>query len=172
MSTYKEKYEEWLNNTFFYEEVKNDLLNIANDEAEKEDRFYKDLEFGTAGLRGVVGIGTNRMNKFTVVLTSIVMFVFFARIKMATNNVVNAFARSTFGIYILHVSLSQYIFKQLLPNDSYFFSNLFIFHAFISVVTVFFISAIVDLFINPFVAKFTLLEERLIKRLKLSFPCK
>ena len=66
MSTYQEKYEEWLNNPFFDEEVKKELLSIKDNEAEKEDRFYKDLEFGTAGLRGVVGIGTNRMNKFTV----------------------------------------------------------------------------------------------------------
>lgn len=66
MSTYQEKYEEWLNNPFFDEEVKQELLSIQNDEAEKEDRFYKDLEFGTAGLRGIVGIGTNRMNKYTV----------------------------------------------------------------------------------------------------------
>ena len=66
MSTYQEKYEEWLNNPFFDEEVKKELLSIKDDETEKEDRFYKDLEFGTAGLRGVVGIGTNRMNKFTV----------------------------------------------------------------------------------------------------------
>ena len=66
MSTYQEKYEEWLNNPFFDEEVKKELLSIKNDEVEKEDRFYKDLEFGTAGLRGIVGIGTNRMNKYTV----------------------------------------------------------------------------------------------------------
>ena len=66
MSTYKEKYEEWLNNPFFGEEIKKELLDIQNNEEEKEDRFYKDLEFGTAGLRGIVGIGTNRMNKFTV----------------------------------------------------------------------------------------------------------
>ena len=66
MSTYQEKYEEWLNNPFFDEEVKKELLSIKDNEAEKEDRFYKDLEFGTAGLRGIVGIGTNRMNKFTV----------------------------------------------------------------------------------------------------------
>ncbi len=66
MSTYQDKYEEWLNNPFFDEEIKNELLSIKDNEEEKEDRFYKDLEFGTAGLRGIVGIGTNRMNKFTV----------------------------------------------------------------------------------------------------------
>lgn len=63
---YMEKYNEWLNNSIFDEEVKEELLKIKDDEKEIEDRFYKELEFGTAGLRGVVGFGTNRMNKFTV----------------------------------------------------------------------------------------------------------
>ena len=66
MEKYQEKYEEWLNNPFFDEDVKNELISIKDNEEEKKDRFYKDLEFGTAGLRGVVGIGTNRMNKYTV----------------------------------------------------------------------------------------------------------
>ncbi|MCI8961796.1 MAG: phospho-sugar mutase [Clostridia bacterium] len=63
---YRERYEEWLNNPNFGEEVKKELESIKNDEKEIEDRFYKDLEFGTAGLRGVIGYGTNRMNKYTV----------------------------------------------------------------------------------------------------------
>ena len=66
MQEYQKKFEEWLNNPFFDNEVKEELLSIKDNESEKEDRFYKDLEFGTAGLRGIVGIGTNRMNKFTV----------------------------------------------------------------------------------------------------------
>ena len=66
MNNYKEKYEEWLSNSCFDEETKNELKAISNDEKEIEDRFYKDLEFGTAGLRGVVGAGSNRMNKYTV----------------------------------------------------------------------------------------------------------
>ena len=61
-----EKYEEWLNNPVIDEESKKELLEIKENETEIEDRFYKDLEFGTAGLRGVIGIGTNRMNKYTV----------------------------------------------------------------------------------------------------------
>ena len=60
------KYEEWLNNPIIDEESKKELLSIKDNEEEKEDRFYKDLEFGTAGLRGIIGIGTNRMNKYTV----------------------------------------------------------------------------------------------------------
>lgn len=66
MKKYMEKYEEWLNNSVIDGESKNELLSIKENEAEIEDRFYKDLEFGTAGLRGVIGIGTNRMNKYTV----------------------------------------------------------------------------------------------------------
>ncbi len=63
---YKEKYNEWISNPNIDENVKQELKSIENDEKEIEDRFYKDLEFGTAGLRGVVGYGTNRMNKYTV----------------------------------------------------------------------------------------------------------
>ena len=65
MKKYMEKYEEWLDNPVIDEESKKELLSIKENEAEIEDRFYKDLEFGTAGLRGVIGIGTNRMNKYT-----------------------------------------------------------------------------------------------------------
>lgn len=60
---YKEKYEQWL--VFLDEADKAELISIT-DEKEIEDRFYKDLEFGTGGLRGVMGIGSNRMNKYTV----------------------------------------------------------------------------------------------------------
>lgn len=63
---YKEMYQEWLNNPYFDEATKTELRNIAGDEKEIEERFYMDLEFGTAGLRGVIGAGTNRMNVYTV----------------------------------------------------------------------------------------------------------
>jgi len=66
MEKYQEKYEEWLNNPIFDEETRKALDEMKNDEIEKKDSFYKDLEFGTAGLRGIVGAGTNRMNKYTV----------------------------------------------------------------------------------------------------------
>jgi len=61
-----EKYNEWLNNEIFDEETKNELRAIENDQKEIEDRFYKDLSFGTGGLRGIIGAGTNRMNIYTV----------------------------------------------------------------------------------------------------------
>ena len=60
--TYREKYNEWLS---FDEETKKELLSVT-DEKEIEDRFYKDLAFGTGGLRGIMGAGSNRMNKYTV----------------------------------------------------------------------------------------------------------
>jgi len=62
---YKDKYNEWLQSNIIDEAIKNELRNIT-DEKEIEDRFYKDLEFGTGGLRGIIGAGTNRMNIYTV----------------------------------------------------------------------------------------------------------
>jgi len=62
---YKIRYEEWLQSKVISEEVKNELKQL-NDEKEIEDRFYRDLEFGTGGLRGVIGYGDNRMNTYTV----------------------------------------------------------------------------------------------------------
>ncbi|MCH5274556.1 MAG: phospho-sugar mutase [Lachnospiraceae bacterium] len=64
--SYMSTFQFWLENDYFDEDTKKELLAIRNDEKEIEDRFYKDLEFGTGGLRGVIGAGTNRMNVYTV----------------------------------------------------------------------------------------------------------
>ena len=66
MSNYKDTYNDWLQNPYFDEATKEELRAIADDEKEIEDRFYRQLEFGTGGLRGVIGAGTNRMNIYTV----------------------------------------------------------------------------------------------------------
>ncbi len=63
---YMENYNEWLEDPYFDEETKQELKGIAGDDKEIEDRFYKELEFGTGGLRGVIGAGSNRMNVYTV----------------------------------------------------------------------------------------------------------
>lgn len=63
---YKELYKEWLENPYFDENTKAELKEIQQDEKEIKERFYKELEFGTAGLRGIIGAGTNRMNIYTV----------------------------------------------------------------------------------------------------------
>lgn len=62
---YRNRYEQWLNDDFFDEETRKELAALT-DEKEIEDRFYRDLAFGTGGLRGIMGAGTNRMNKYTV----------------------------------------------------------------------------------------------------------
>lgn len=63
---YLEEYKRWCESPEFEEETKNELIAIKEDKNEIEDRFYKELEFGTAGLRGIIGAGTNRMNQYTV----------------------------------------------------------------------------------------------------------
>lgn len=63
---YMDEYNFWLNDAYFDADTKAELKAIAGDEAQIEDRFYRDLEFGTGGLRGVIGAGTNRMNIYTV----------------------------------------------------------------------------------------------------------
>ena len=65
MEQYREKYECWKTNAFFDEETRAELAAL-NDEKEIRERFYKDLEFGTGGLRGILGAGSNRMNKYNV----------------------------------------------------------------------------------------------------------
>lgn len=62
----KKRYEEWMENPYFDEDTKAELKSIESDEKEIEERFYRDLEFGTGGLRGIIGAGTNRMNIYTV----------------------------------------------------------------------------------------------------------
>ncbi|WP_415981580.1 phospho-sugar mutase [Anaerostipes caccae] len=63
---YQETYQEWLNNPYFDEATKEELKNIQDDDNEIKERFYSDLAFGTAGLRGIIGAGINRMNIYVV----------------------------------------------------------------------------------------------------------
>lgn len=63
---FMEEYKFWLENDYFDQKTKEELKGIEGNNSEIEDRFYKDLEFGTGGLRGVIGAGTNRMNIYTV----------------------------------------------------------------------------------------------------------
>ena len=63
---YKEQYNFWLSDSYFDEETKKELTDIGDNENEIKERFYKELDFGTGGLRGIIGAGTNRMNLYTV----------------------------------------------------------------------------------------------------------
>ena len=67
---FMKEYEFWSTDPYFDEGTRNELIAIKDDKKEIEDRFYRDLEFGTAGLRGVLGAGTNRMNVYTVAKAS------------------------------------------------------------------------------------------------------
>lgn len=62
----QERYEAWLNDASIDAATKEELAGLAGNEQEITDRFYKELEFGTGGLRGVIGAGSNRMNVYTV----------------------------------------------------------------------------------------------------------
>ena len=66
MKDYMKIYEEWLSSPYFDEDTKAELRAIAGNEDEIRERFYMDLEFGTAGLRGIIGAGINRMNIYVV----------------------------------------------------------------------------------------------------------
>ncbi len=80
------KYNEWLQSNVFDKQTKDELLKIKNDTKEIEDRFYKKLDFGTAGLRGIIGAGDNRMNKYTVMLSTQGLANFILKEKPNDNN--------------------------------------------------------------------------------------
>ena len=63
---YKAIYEQWCTDPYFDEETRAELCALQGNDAEIEDRFYRNLAIGTGGLRGVIGAGTNRMNRYTV----------------------------------------------------------------------------------------------------------
>lgn len=63
---YMQRYDQWISNESLDPQLKEELLNIKDDLKDIEDRFYQELEFGTAGLRGKLGAGTNRMNKYVI----------------------------------------------------------------------------------------------------------
>lgn len=63
---YLEKYEKWCTDNVFDEDTRKELLELKGNDKEIKERFYKELEFGTGGLRGIIGAGTNRMNIYTV----------------------------------------------------------------------------------------------------------
>ena len=63
---YLEMYNEWLTNPYFDEDTRNELKALEGNDKEIKERFFKNLEFGTGGLRGILGAGINRMNIYTV----------------------------------------------------------------------------------------------------------
>lgn len=86
---YKAKYLEWLNNDYFDQSFRDELKAIENNESEIEERFYKDLEFGTGGMRGIIGAGTNRINEY-VIRNASQGFANFAKARYEENSIVIA----------------------------------------------------------------------------------
>lgn len=121
---YKELYNEWLN---LDENTRNELLSIE-DEKEIEDRFYKDLEFGTGGLRGIMGAGSNRMNKYTVARASLGLANYFnskkkdattaekCKIAIAYDSRNNSeFFAKTAAVVYANNGFEVYLFDRLVP---------------------------------------------------------
>lgn len=121
---YGEVYEAWLHNPYFDEQTKEELRSIANDDEEVKDRFYRELEFGTAGLRGVIGAGTNRMNIYVVRKTTQGLANYIAGVKGQSKGVAIAydsrrmspeFAQEA-ALCLAANGIKSYIFESLRPT--------------------------------------------------------
>ena len=123
MSNYLEKYNEWCTNSIFDEETKQELQKIKDNQKEIEDRFYKELEFGTGGLRGIIGAGTNRMNKYTVTKATQGLANYIIKNNISNKQVVISYDSrnmskefSTETALCLNANgIKTYIFKELRP---------------------------------------------------------
>lgn len=123
-------YQEWLSNPYFDEETKQELRQIENDSQEIKERFYKELEFGTAGLRGIIGAGTNRMNIYTVRKATQGLSNYINLQKKASKGVVIAydsrhmsleFAKET-ALCLAANGIKAYIFDRLRPTPELSFA--------------------------------------------------
>lgn len=121
---YREVYESWLNNPYFDEDTKAELKAIADDDNEIKDRFFCELEFGTAGLRGVIGAGTNRMNIYVVRKTTQGLANYIASVDAKDKGVAIAydsrrmspeFAREA-ALCLAANGIKAYIFESLRPT--------------------------------------------------------
>lgn len=127
---YRKRYEDWINGENFDDDTKKELIEISNDEKEIEDRFYKDLHFGTGGLRGVIGAGTNRMNKYTVARATKGLANYIIKQNEKEPSVVIAhdsrhfskeFAREAAGV-LLSSGIKVYLFEDLRPTPELSFA--------------------------------------------------
>ena len=124
---YKEVYESWLANPYFDEATKQELLSIKDDENEIKERFYADLEFGTAGLRGVIGAGTNRMNVYVVRKTTQGLANYIIKQNAADKGVAIAFDSRRMSTEFANEAalclaangIKAYIFDALRPTPDY-----------------------------------------------------
>ncbi|MHB1394355.1 MAG: phospho-sugar mutase [Clostridia bacterium] len=129
MSFY-ERYNRWMTDAAFDEETRKELMAIKDDEKDIEDRFYKDLEFGTGGLRGVIGAGTNRMNKYTVGRATQGLANYILKKKVENPSVVIAYDSRRFSYEfaieaarVLNANgIAAYVFSELRPTPELSFA--------------------------------------------------
>ena len=120
---YRETYEQWLKDFADDQSLVNELTAIAGDEKEVEDRFYRGLEFGTAGMRGVLGFGTNRMNVYNVRRATKALAKFVEKMNGKDRGVVIAYDSRNFSdIFAKQAALvlaangvKTYLFESLRP---------------------------------------------------------
>ena len=128
---YREKYDEWLTSTYFDADTKAELKEIESNEKEIEDRFYKDLEFGTAGLRGVIGAGTNRMNIYTVRKATQGLANYIAKKEAKAQGVAIAYDSRRMSpefadeaaLCLAANGIKAYVFESLRPTPEHFFCS-------------------------------------------------
>ena len=127
---YMKIYEEWTTNPFFSEETRQELLAIKDDKKEIEERFYADLEFGTAGLRGVIGAGINRMNDYVVAKATQGLANYIIRRKKQAQGVVIAYDSRRCSPEFADVAalclaangIKAYVFESLRPTPELSFA--------------------------------------------------
>ena len=112
---YKEMYQSWLDNPYFDEDTKAELKSIAGDDKEIEDRFYTELEFGTAGLRGVIGAGMNRMNIYTVRKATQGLANYIKKVGKEAQGVAIEFADEA-ALCLAANGIKAYVFESLRPT--------------------------------------------------------
>ena len=127
---YREIYEQWLANPYFDEATKEELKGISEDENEIKERFYMDLEFGTAGLRGIIGAGTNRMNIYVVIRATQGLANYIAKVDKKAQGVAIAYdsrhMSSEFAeeaaLCLAANGIKAYIFESLRPTPELSFA--------------------------------------------------
>jgi len=123
-------YESWMANDYFDEATKKELLEIKDDEKEIQERFYQELEFGTAGLRGIIGAGTNRMNEYTVQKATQGIANYICKLKMENQGVAIAYdSRNKSTEFALVAAcclaangIKAYLFEELRPTPELSFA--------------------------------------------------
>lgn len=127
---YRERYNKWITDSIFDEETRKELLAIKDDEKDIEDRFYRDLEFGTGGLRGIIGAGTNRMNRYTVGRATQGLANYIIKKGIKAPSVVIAYDSRRFSYeFALEAArvlnsngIAAYVFKELRPTPELSFA--------------------------------------------------